>query len=151
MVAVRSLLVTAFAVLTLAAPALDVGPAQPSDDTFYALPSPGDLNAAKPGQILRYRTPPQPISALGIKPLNLKSSHQLLYKSIDSLGNDTATVLADVVPHNADYHKVVSYQVAEDAAWITCATSYALQFGSHSKLFGTTSTQAELAVINGAL
>lgn len=147
MVALRSLL--AFAALTLAAP--PITPTQPSDDPFYALPSADDLKAAQPGQILRHRTPPLPIAALGVKPLNLKSSHQILYKSIDGHGNDTATVLTVAVPYNADYRKVLSYQVAEDAAWINCAPSYALQFGSHSKLFGTIVTEAELALVDAAL
>lgn len=154
MVSFKTLFTFALASLAVAAPPearADIGPERPSDDAFYAVPSAAELAKVKAGDILHHRTPPLPISALGIKPLNLKSSYQLLYKTVDSLGNDTATVLTVIVPNNADYRKVVSYQVAEDAPFINCAPSYALQLGSNNKLFGSIITKAELALVDALL
>lgn len=153
MVSLKTLFSFGLASLAIAAPrdARDIGPTRPSDDPFYDVPSAAELAKFKVGDILRNRKPPKPISALGVKPLDLKSSYQFLYKTVDSLGNDTATVLTVAVPHNADYRKVLSYQVAEDAAYINCAPSYALQLGSNSKLFGSIITKAELALVDAAL
>ncbi|TQS32727.1 hypothetical protein Golomagni_06949, partial [Golovinomyces magnicellulatus] len=156
MVSLKSLVSAALATLAVAAPpqALDTrdfGPAKPSDDAFYTLPGADELSKAKPGDILRHRAPPKPIAVLGLDPLHLKDSHQILYKSIDSHGNDTATVLTVMIPNNADYSKVLSYQIAEDAAWINCAPSYALQLGSNNALFGSIVSKAELALIEAAL
>lgn len=152
MVGLRHLFTSVLAAVALAAPTERDGlvPTPPSQDDFYKVPEAGVLSAAKNGDILRWRKTPFPISALGIKPLNLAGQYQALYKSTDSLGNDTATVLSIMVPHNADMSKVLSYQVAEDAACIDCAPSYALQFGNHAKLFGDIITEAELALIDAA-
>ncbi|KAJ6784944.1 hypothetical protein PWT90_04442 [Aphanocladium album] len=155
MVGLRRLVAAAFAAVALAAPALDIeergaGPLPPSQDDFYTVPAAEELAKVHNGDILRWRKTPYPVSALGIKPLNLAGQYQALYKSVDSLGNDTATVLSIMIPHNADMGKVLSYQVAEDAACIDCAPSYALQFGSTSKLFGTIITEAELALMDAA-
>ncbi|ATY65439.1 secretory lipase [Cordyceps militaris] len=127
------------------------GPLLPSQDEFYTVPPAAELAAVQNGDILRWRTTPHPISALGIKPLNLQGEYQALYKTVDSVGADTATVLSIMVPHNANMSKLLSYQVAEDAAYLDCAPSYALQLGSQSKLFGTILTEAELALIDAAL
>lgn len=61
--------------------------------------------------------------------LNLNASHQVLYRTTDTFGNATATVTTLLVPYNADTTKLLSYQVAEDAACVNCAPSYALQAG----------------------
>lgn len=151
MVGLCRLITAAFAAVALAAPTeRDFGPTPPTQDDFYKVPEASELAKVKNGDILRWRETPKSISALGIKPLNLKGQYQALYKSVDSNGEDTATVLSIMIPHNADMSKVVSYQVAEDAAFLDCAPSYALQFGSQSKLFGTVITQAELALIDAA-
>lgn len=155
MVGFKQLLVGALASLAVAAPPFlqdrGIGPATPNDDPFYAVPTGADFDNAKPGDILRSRKTPYPISAVGIKPIDLEASYQFLYKSADSNGVATATVLTVMIPHNADYTKVLSYQVAEDAAYINCAPSYALQLASSNKLFGSIITQAELALMDGAL
>lgn len=122
----------------------------PSEDSFYSVPD--NINQNSPGAILKHRTPPHAISALGVAPVNLQASHQILYRTTDSLDAATATVLTVLVPHNADFGKVLSYQPVIDAASIDCAVSYALQIGSKpGGLFGTTMTQAEFLLTEAAL
>ncbi|EFY97730.1 secretory lipase family protein [Metarhizium robertsii] len=126
------------------------GPMLPSKDPFYAVPD--NISRVEPGTILRRRKPLSPIAAFGIAPLNLNSSYQLLYRTTDSFGNATATVLTVLIPHKADRSKLLSYQVAEDAASIDCAPSYALQLHSAAgPLLGTLLTQGELILVQGAL
>lgn len=125
-------------------------PILPSSDPFYNVPD--GISKLDPGTIIEYRTPPFPIAAFGLAPVNLQATHQILYRTTDSLGNATATVLTVLVPHNADYSKVLSYQVAEDAATTNCAPSYALQLNSATgPLHGTAVTQAELLLMVAAL
>lgn len=135
----------------LAAPLEErLSPIPPSQDPFYAVPD--NLEHVPPGTILQHRKPPAPIAALGLLKSNIKDSHQILYRTTDSHDNATATVLTVLVPHNADYTKVLSYQVAEDAPTLNCAPSYAFQFASASGgLLGTIITQAELILIQSAL
>lgn len=125
-------------------------PTLPSKDPFYALPN--DLEKFTPGTILRHRAPPNPIAAFGILPVNLQASYQILYRTTDSLGKATATVLTVLVPHNADLTKVLSYQVAEDASSIDCAPSYAFQLEhAQGPEMGTMVTQTELLLVEAAL
>ncbi|KAM4060460.1 secretory lipase domain-containing protein [Hirsutella rhossiliensis] len=122
----------------------------PSKDPFYAVPD--DVEQALPGAILRHRAPPNPIAGFGILPISLQATHQILYRTIDSLGNATATVLTVLIPYNADLSKVLSYQVAEDAATIDCAPSYAFQFAhATGPDHGTILTEAELLLVEAAL
>lgn len=125
-------------------------PPLPSTDSFYSVPA--NISGYAPGAIINHRPPPNPIAAFGVDPVNLAASWQILYRTTDNLGNATATVLTVLVPVNADFNKVLSYQVAEDAPNINCAPSYALQLDSDSGGdSGTTLTQAELLLAEAAL
>ncbi|KZZ94146.1 Lipase, secreted [Moelleriella libera RCEF 2490] len=141
--------VTACAALARAVPLENRGtPVPPTQDAFYALPEAESLDSASPGTILRHRKVPSPIAAFRLLPENLQAAHQILYRTNNNFGNATATVLTVLVPHHADYRKVISHQSAEDAAFVNCAPSYALQFASDdSGFFGTTETQLELIVM----
>jgi hypothetical protein len=105
----------------------DFGPTPPTDDAFYTPPD--DFEATALGSILRQRTVPFPIANDG-HPLDLNGSYQILYHTTDTFGNATATVTTLLVPHNADNSKLLSYQVAEDSAYLNCAPSYGLQLNS---------------------
>ncbi|QVM11463.1 hypothetical protein D8B26_006111 [Coccidioides posadasii str. Silveira] len=125
-------------------------PVLPEKDPFYIPPE--GYEKAAPGEILRSREVPYPIAAFTTFRINLAGAYQLLYRSSDNFGKPTATVTTVLVPHKADYNKVVSYQVAEDAASINCAPSYALQLKSATGgPFGTIVTQAELLLMIAAL
>ena len=121
-------------------------PTIPTEDSFYQVP--GDINNFAAGTIIRYRKPPTPISALRLLPVPLKDSWQILYRTNDNLDKATATVLTVLIPHNADFSKVHSYQAAEDAASPNCAPSYAFQLGvDNAGLFGDVLTDYALLVI----
>ncbi|PGH34676.1 hypothetical protein GX50_02464 [[Emmonsia] crescens] len=122
----------------------------PEDDPFY-VPPPGFEDSA-PGTILRHRNTPAPIAAFGFAPVNLDGAYQLLYRSSDNFGRPAATVSTVLIPHGADFSKVLSYQFAEDAASPNCAPSYALQKGSESGgHLGTATTHAEFILVMAAL
>ncbi|EPE07670.1 secretory lipase [Ophiostoma piceae UAMH 11346] len=122
----------------------------PTDDPFYSVP--GNIASYAPGAIIQHRAPPAPIAAFGLDPVKLAATWQIQYRTTDNLGNATATVLTVLVPKNAKFGKVLSYQVAEDAASPNCAPSYALQLASASGgLLGTILTQAEILLVEAAL
>ncbi|KAJ6781774.1 hypothetical protein PWT90_10653 [Aphanocladium album] len=102
-----------------------VKPVPPSDDPFYTPPS--GYEHAAPGTILRSRAVPNSLAILNLLPIKLHGAYQLLYRTTDSRGGPQATVTTVMVPENADPNKLLSYQTAEDAPWINCAPSYALQ------------------------
>ncbi|KAE8344869.1 hypothetical protein BDV24DRAFT_160171 [Aspergillus arachidicola] len=150
------LLAPLFAVLPLVSafpaqlPARATAPALPVDDPFYIPPE--GFESSAPGTILRHRTPPNPIAALGFAKVNIQAAHQILYRTSDSSGNAIATVSTILIPHNADYSKLLSYQVAEDAADPNCAPSYALQLeAAHDGILGLVIPQVELLFFGAAL
>ncbi|KAL2782937.1 secretory lipase-domain-containing protein [Aspergillus keveii] len=114
--------------LAAGAPTEQDGPLLPTEDPFYAPPS--DYESKAPGTILRHRIPPFPIAALGFANVNIQASYQILYRSSDTWGRPIAAVSTVLVPHNADFNKVMSYQVAQDAADPNCAPFFALQKSS---------------------
>lgn len=120
------------------------GPVPPTEDSFYTPPD--GFEAAAPGSVLRQRAVPFSIASQG-NPVNLDRSYQLLYRTTDSFGNATATVTTLLVPHHADNTKLLSYQVAEDSAYLNCAPSYGLQLHSRPGASGG----AELSFIEAAL
>jgi hypothetical protein len=114
-----------FLPLIWASPIAVNGPVPPTQDPFYQPPLGYEKTA--PGTILRYRSPPFPIAALGFAKSNLESAYQVLYRTSDTFGNPIATMTTILVPHNANFSKLHSYQVAQDAASPNCSPSYALQ------------------------
>lgn len=98
----------------------------PSADPFYSAPA--NLSAYAPGTIIRSRTPPNALSFYN-QPANLQGAWQLLYRTTSVTGEPLATVTTVMVPHNAHYGKLLSYQVEIDAPYSGCFPSYALQMG----------------------
>ncbi|KAM5448771.1 hypothetical protein MaudCBS49596_005278 [Microsporum audouinii] len=125
-------------------------PLSPSEDPFYRPPP--RYEDADPGTILRRRIPPFPIALFRSVPIDLAGTYQILYRSSDTFGKPTATVSTILIPHNANMSKLLSYQAVEDAAFINCAPSYALQLNSDpGGDFGTIVIQSELLLITAAL
>lgn len=122
-------------------------PIAPSADPFYIPPA--GFESAAPGAILRSRSVPNKLAIGSILPINIQGSYQLLYRTTDSLGNPQATVTTIIVPYNANPKKLLSYQIAEDAAWINCAPSYVLQ--QSSSLLSTGSGSVEIILMIAAL
>ncbi|KAL3486299.1 secretory lipase-domain-containing protein [Aspergillus germanicus] len=124
-------------------------PLLPSEDPFYIPPT--GWETTKPGSILRHRVP-GPLAAFGVAKVNLHSAHQILYRTTDSFGNPIATVTTILVPHNADYTKLLSYQAAPDAADPDCAPSFALQRESDAgEALSLLMPQLEYIFVSGAL
>ncbi|CAK7203339.1 hypothetical protein SEUCBS139899_006070 [Sporothrix eucalyptigena] len=148
-----ALTLSVLSAVTLAAPVEEVKratPPLPSADSFYSVPE--NIASYAPGAIINHRSPPSSIAAFGIDPVNLEATYQISYRTTDNLGNATSTVLTVMVPENADMTKVLSYQVAEDAASLDCAPSYAMQLADATgPLLGTIVTQAEILLIVAAL
>lgn len=96
----------------------------PSDDPFYAAPS--NLSSYDPGAVIRSRRPPGKIALLrhGIK---LADAWQLLYRTTGAQGEALASVTTLLIPNNADYGKLLSYQVEIDAPFSGCFPSVTLQ------------------------
>lgn len=102
------------------------GAALPVDDPFYTAPA--NLSDYSAGAIIRYRTPPNPLSFYNSN-ANLHSSWQLLYRTTGVNGEPLATVTTVMIPFNADYGKLLSYQVEIDSPYSGCFPSYTLQQG----------------------
>ncbi|KAJ2980143.1 hypothetical protein NQ176_g2819 [Zarea fungicola] len=98
----------------------------PTEDPFYSAPA--NLSDYSPGAIIRYRTPPNPLSFYNSN-ANLHSAWQLLYRTTGVNGEPLATVTTVMIPFNADYGKFLSYQVEIDAPYSGCFPSYTLQQG----------------------
>lgn len=125
-----------------------VAPLPPAQHPFYRAPA-GFENAA-PGTILASRPAPARLELLNLIPINIKEVVQLLYRTTNAMGQPEVTVSTVLVPNNASYDKVVSYQVAEDSGGqINCAPSYTLQTGSQALYAGT--GDVEMFLIIGAL
>jgi Secretory lipase len=117
----------------------------PADDSFYTPPS--GWESSSPGTILASRPVPNPIAAVFLKE-NVGGAYQLLYRTTDSLGNPSHTVTSVLIPHNADYTKIVQYHIAEDASYSECAPSYAIQYLSDPT---EAISQIEMAAITAVL
>jgi hypothetical protein len=102
----------------------------PAQDPFYAHPL--GFENAKPGDILRHRTPPGPLGGFGYIPLNLKSAHQIQYRTTNGQGNPDTAITTVLVPNDGNMSRLLSYQDIQDASYLNCAPSYAIQVGSKS-------------------
>lgn len=118
---------------------------KPSEDPFYEVPE--NILDYAPGEVIRSRPAPAQLRSIYF-PINIKLAHQVLFRSNDGDSNATAAVMTIMEPYNADPTKVLAYQVAEDAASIDCAPSYAYLYGAS---LGTILTQAEMILIEQAL
>lgn len=95
--------------------------ALPSNDSFYN-PGISNYEDVAPGTILNHREVDTPVNMTGVA-----KSYQILYRTENALGNAEAAVTTLLIPkNNGNSSMLVSYQIAEDAAWIGCAPSYTL-------------------------
>lgn len=119
----------AFALAVLAAPTKerrDV-PIYPSNDPFYQAPA--GFESQPVGTILKSRKRDNPFGVIVI-PEILEATYQFLVRSEDTFGNPNAIATTLFIPNNADPSKLLSYQSAEDSAYINCSPSYAMQLNS---------------------
>ncbi|KAI5268793.1 secretory lipase-like protein 1 precursor [Aureobasidium subglaciale] len=121
-------------------------PPVPQDDPFYLASS--GFESSAPGTILKSR-PLKDFSFSGSVPLQVQAAYQLLFRTTDSLGNAQAAASTIILPQNANFSRLLSYQTAEDAAWDGCAPSYTVRQYSDSNNGG--SLAGEMLIIIAAL
>ncbi|KAL6872783.1 LIP domain-containing protein [Trichoderma novae-zelandiae] len=122
----------------------------PSQDPFYTAPD--NISIYSPGEIVKHREPPSPISTYGWTPTHIHKAYQIVYRTTDSQQNATAGVLTALIPPDADYGKLLSLQMAEDSATIDCGPSYTMQLSSQSNpLLASNITQLQLLFAEAAL
>ena len=95
-------------ILTVSA-LVDAAPLLPSQDPFYLPPS--NLNATKPGAILRSRK-----LSVSLTNVTLQATYQFLYRTTNSLGYPAAAVITLLIPSNANYSLHLAYQTAYNEA-----------------------------------
>ncbi|KFG81127.1 putative secretory lipase [Metarhizium anisopliae] len=125
-------------------------PTSPKTDPFYAVPE--NIEHLPPGTLLRYRKLPLTDSPFGLADVNFNISQQILYRTTDSHGRATATVLSVLIASPGNNSKVLSFQPAQNAPALQCAPSHT--FDAHPprpKKPESTITRPELLSIQSAL
>ncbi|ORX43207.1 LIP-domain-containing protein [Hesseltinella vesiculosa] len=101
----------------------------PQRDPFYNPPL--SFHQEKPGTILRSRQlSHESLQTVFSFKQNLKSVHQLLFRTTDALDQPIATVVTVMVPFHANMSRLLMYNPIENADFIECAISYTLRSGS---------------------
>ncbi|KAE8345582.1 hypothetical protein BDV24DRAFT_178284 [Aspergillus arachidicola] len=101
-------------------------PLPPSQDPFYTPDE--DWEASEPGTILKTRS--VTIGSIIKLPTPLQSAHQLLYRTTDAQNQPSYAVTTVLIPINAQFDRLLSYQVAYDSPNPDCSPSYTIQFGA---------------------
>jgi hypothetical protein len=73
------------------------------------LTPPEGFETAKPGTILRYRNIPRHLSLDNKNPVRVQNATQILYRTVNSVGEPEATVVTVVVPFNVKRDKLLGY------------------------------------------
>ncbi|TVY68710.1 Lipase A, partial [Lachnellula suecica] len=122
-------------------------PIPPDSDPFYTAPS--RLADIQPGDILGHRPAPYPIMSLNTTIPNIAAAYQILFRTTDGNVNAEAAVTTLLVPKKADPWKLLSYQMAEDAAYSDCAPSIVLQKSSTGNIRDVETVFIEAALKKG--
>lgn len=121
-------------------------PVPPSEDPIYSPPT--GFETAELGTILKIRQKENPYGVMTFK-ADVKAVYQILVRSEDTFKQPIVVMSTIFVPHNANYSRLLSYQVAEDAALIDCSPSYAMQLYSNPRTY--ISAQIEFMLVAAAL
>lgn len=131
--------IVALAFAGLGQAATSFGPARldatiplPSMDPWYVAPN--NVASYAPGDVIKDRAVSNNLNGYfsNGKPVTVSSSHQVMYRTTDSLGKPVAGVMTLLVPNNADPTKLWSHQTAYDSNNLNCAPSYALRSGANT-------------------
>lgn len=116
-------------------------------DDFY-IPHP-EYVTAKPGEILKWRPAPRPITLISFSPIRPKAAWQIQYRTQNSVGEPEATVVTVLVPYNAKPDSLFVQSFFTDSAFYQCNPSYALQMGNREdNVFTQMQTMVVIAALN---
>lgn len=113
-------------------------------DPFYQ-PSATFWQKTAPGTILKSRK--VTIGPLTGTPTPLQAAYQLLYRTTDASANPSTAVTTILIPHNANFSRLLSYQAAYDSADNNCSPSYGLQYGGSTHAASTTVELSQVFII----
>jgi hypothetical protein len=99
-------------------------PPFPDNDPWYAAPA--NFTSANPGDILKWRVAPRPLSIDNSSPLKLAGLYQIQYRTQNSVGEPIANVLTAAIPYNANLNALFTYHYFSDSACPNCNPSVAM-------------------------
>ncbi len=117
----------------------------PSQDPFYDCPE--GIGKLLPGTIIRHRESIAPLAKYQGQPTNVKVTYQLLYRTEDSFNCPVCAVSTIVVPENADFTKMISYQAVYDSANNDCSPSYQFLKGASANTTGSVEELGFIALL----
>ncbi|KAF2429700.1 LIP-domain-containing protein [Tothia fuscella] len=100
----------------------------PNEDAFYN--NTLGFEKAKPGTILGHRRVPNPITIDNTNSIVPKNAWQIKYRTQNSLGVPSETIVTVLEPFNAKKDALFLYHFFSDASWNGCNPSLALQTGT---------------------
>lgn len=105
-----------------------VAPVDPSQDPFYT-PDPSLYEHLENGDIIAIRR-------VGLSAVlsNASTSYQISFRSESTSGSPTADLTVLIIPDHYDNKTLLSYQEAEDSAFLKCAPSYSVASGDNDPL-----------------
>jgi hypothetical protein len=121
-------------------------PPLPGNDDWYAAPD--NIIDYAPGDIIKWRNMPGPLSLDNVSPIRTLAAYQIQYRTTNSVGEAMASVVTAIVPHNASPDHLFAYAYFSDAAAPRCNPSLAMQLGSPADAIFT---KVQMAPIISAL
>jgi hypothetical protein len=99
-------------------------PPLPGNDPWYAAPD--NLADVQPGDILKWRPAPRPLSTNNTMAVNVQAMYQIQYRSQNSKGVPIANVLTAIIPHNPNFNALFSYIYFSDVPAPNCNPSLSM-------------------------
>jgi hypothetical protein len=121
-------------------------PPLPNNDEWYAAPD--NVADLLPGDIIKWRNVPNPISLDNVSPIRPQAAYQIQYRTTNSVGDPMASVVTAIIPFNPSPDHLFAYAYFSDSASPRCSPSLALQLGTPSDAIFT---KIQLAPIIAAL
>jgi hypothetical protein len=121
-------------------------PPLPNNDTWYAAPD--NLADLTPGDIIKWRDVPLPLSLDNVAALKPQAAYQIQYRSTNSVGEPMATVVTAIIPFNPSPDHLFAYAYFSDSASPHCNPSVAMQLETPADAIFT---KVQLAPIIAAL
>ncbi|KAF2423431.1 LIP-domain-containing protein, partial [Tothia fuscella] len=118
----------------------------PADDPFYTPPK--NFSTTKLGTIINYRPIPSNLTLNNKDPIFPQAAWQLLYRTQNSVGEPSVSVVTVIKPFRAQPNHLFSYSMFSDAAYSGCNPSVTLQVGTRED---NTFNQLQIGILVQAL